>query len=142
MMETLSSEASMSRKNVPTIIYNKGDTHERAAWVALVNTTREILLNVEVHRHDVGSGDRYVGEGHSNKHFESVGPGELIVIDELSSFDLEFNNSYSISYKVNEQDSLITFSIEKYGKFELVEKVAESMVNTLSVIKIKTKKIK
>lgn len=132
----------MNFKNIPTFIYHKGGTHERAAWIVLANTTADTLGNVAVHRHDVASFDNYISESNSNKRFDSVRPGAKIIKDELTSFDLEFINSYVTTYNVMEQDTTITFMINKYGQFEHEEQVSDDKGTSLRGFKIPPKKVK
>lgn len=127
--------------NSPTIIYNEGNSHLVAASIMFANFTFSPIRNIAVCKYDMASFDDVVDEGYVNRKFEQVLPNQYIVIDQLTSFCLEFICYYTITFLLYEGGTReIKFKLDKYGKFESVAKdVFFEMLGVQgSIIKIET----
>ena len=111
----------MSTQLLPTIIFQDGATHEVSASILFANLTSFLISNIAVCRYDLASWDNVVDAGFVNKKFDQVQPNNYLIIDELSSFDLEFKSNYKVNFQIGESQKEITFDLNKYGKFEAVE---------------------
>ncbi len=108
----------MTKMNAATIIYQKGDIHEKSAFILFANFTSAPLTNIKVCKYDMASFEDIVDAGLINKEFKEVLPNKYLVIDELSSFDLEYICEYTITYSSKQnKTSKINFKLFKYGCF-------------------------
>ncbi len=108
-----------SSPTLPTIIFQNGTTHLLAASILFANFTSKPITKIAVCKYDMASFEDVVNEGYVNREFEMVLPKQYIVIDELTSFCLEFVCHYTITFCINATETKeIKFKLDKYGKFE------------------------
>lgn len=101
------------------IIYEQGITDEAWAIIHLVNGEKRSISDIVVTRRDLGSFDEYVDAGELSKRYEVILPGEQLIIDRLSTFDLEYINSYNIRFTYHKKLCReLNFKIRKYGQYE------------------------
>ena len=107
--------------NVLKIFFKKGNTHFQAATIELFNCLNNDITEVIIVRNDLGSWDNYAESGSFNKEIGTIKSGNKAQIDSLSSFDLEFENHYQITYLRNGIKERLKFSLYKHGNFEIAE---------------------
>lgn len=111
----------MNKMNAATIIFQKGDTHEKSAIILFANLTSAPLTYIKVYKYDMASFGDIVDAGFINKEFKEVLPNQYVVIDELSSYDLEFTCDYTITYSSKQSKTTkLNFKLFKYGCFESI----------------------
>src|SRR4051794_13931882 len=105
-------------KIYPTVIYQNGDTHDVSAKIILANFTPYTSEQINISKFDMASiSEDDVDSGYVNTHFENLLFGQYIIIEKLSSLDLEYICDYTIQLmqKENNQVISIKFKLEKYG---------------------------
>jgi hypothetical protein len=100
--------------NEPMLIYQEGHTHFVSASILIANFSRHSLTKIKVNKSDMASFGDFVSNSLNEKYFEMLLPNSFIVIDELSSFDLEYLSHYSISYIQENKRCELKFDLEKY----------------------------
>lgn len=109
---------------VPTILYKKGQSHEVAALILMVNFTQRIFEQIQISKYDHTHYDGKTEEGFIYKEHDVLNPLQYMTVDSLSSFDLEYTCNYMIELRErgSEATTRLHFTLDKYGRFEGSEK--------------------
>ena len=109
-------------QTMPIVIYQEVEDHghSEVARIVLLNMTELTFEDVNVKWHWLGSFGDWSGSDMVDKSFGDLLPGKFVVIQSLSSFDLEFINNYEVTFLKHNHTvpAKLIFKLKKYGVFE------------------------
>jgi len=87
----------------------------------MVNFTPYTFEKIHLSKYDHCSFDDFVDSGFVHSDFKILLPDKYLIIDSLSSFDLEFICEYSVTFKQKGDAPIINleFELPKYARFEV-----------------------